>query len=46
VDKNSDPEKILAVRQGGCGFAATALSNFPGSAPRIPLPLPAAPVGK
>jgi hypothetical protein len=46
VDKNADPEKILAVRQGGCGFAATALSNFPGGAPRIPLPLPASPSGK
>ena len=46
VDKNADPERILAVRQGGCGFAATALSNFPGSAPRSPLPLPSAPVRK
>jgi hypothetical protein len=46
VDKNADPEKILAVRQGGCGFAASALSNFPGRAPGIPLPLPAAPTGK
>jgi hypothetical protein len=46
VDKNADPERILAVRQGGCGFAATALSNFPGSAPRSPLPLPSALGGK
>jgi hypothetical protein len=38
VDKSADPEKILAVRQGGCGFSATALSNFPGTSPRIPLP--------
>jgi len=46
VDKTVDPERILAVRQGGCSFAATALSNFPGNAPRIPLPLPSAPVRK
>ena len=47
VDKNADPEKILAVRQGGCSFAATALSNFPGNIkgnnPRPALPIPTLP---
>jgi len=46
VDKDSNPERILAVRQGGCSFAATALSNLPGAAPKIPLPLPSRPAGK
>jgi len=44
VDKNVDPERILAVRQGGCSFAATALSNIPGNIngniPRPALPIP------
>jgi len=44
VDKNVDPEKILAVRQGGCSFAASALSNIPGNIngniPRPALPIP------
>jgi len=53
VDKGADPEKILAVRQNGCSFAATALSNLPaalsgttrGSAPGgVPNVIPRIPI--
>ena len=46
VDKNTDPERILAVRQGGCSVAATVLPLIPGVAPKPPIPIPTLPKGK
>ena len=47
VDRDADPEKILSIRQGGCG---SARGTFPGSPVRVPgvstpaLPLPTIPI--
>lgn len=43
VDKNVDPEKILSVRQGGCGL--TSLPSGVG-VPRLPFPIPSRKSGK
>jgi hypothetical protein len=41
MDKNADPERILAVKQTGCSTPARALSPIPARAPGIPgLPFP------
>jgi hypothetical protein len=48
VDKNVDPEKILAVRQNGCGSNGPALLPIPSSSPAlpsIPFPLPTRKIG-
>jgi len=45
VDKNADPEKILAVRQSSCSAAASVLSNIqngipgPAGTPKLPVPI-------
>jgi hypothetical protein len=41
VDKNVDPERILAVRQNGCGSNGPAISPLPIGTPRFPTPIPA-----
>ena len=53
VDKNADPEKILAVRQSSCSIANSLLSTIPGAVsgpagtPRLPIPsIPTPKVGK
>ena len=40
VDKNADPERILAVRQNGCGSNGPALLPALGNNPAIPFPIP------
>jgi mono/diheme cytochrome c family protein len=40
VDKNIDPEKILAVRQNGCGSNGPAILPILGSSPSFPFPVP------
>jgi len=44
VDKNVDPERILAIRQSSCSNANSLLSTIPGvlsppaGTPRLPIP--------
>lgn len=40
VDKNADPERILAVRQTGCSTKNSVLSASPVRTPKLPLGLP------
>jgi hypothetical protein len=37
VDKDTDPEKLLAVRQGGCSPLRRVLSSSPVRLPTVPI---------
>ena len=40
VDKNADPERILSIRQDGCGINDGVIAPLPARAPTLPFPLP------
>jgi hypothetical protein len=47
VDRDADPEKILSIRQGGCGSGRGILPGFPVRVPGVftpTLPVPAIPI--
>src|SRR5439155_1293097 len=40
VDKNADPERILSIRQDGCGINDGVIAPLPARTPTLPFPLP------
>lgn len=40
VDRNVDPERILSIRQDGCGITDGVIAPLPARAPTVPFPLP------
>jgi len=46
VDKNADPERILAIRQNGCSLGKAIQSGLPAISSPLPFPVPARRNGK